>query len=140
MGSSQNIKRWVLSDEDVREIENLYSNQGWRISRIARKLNIGFRSVYYWVKKLNLERKVGIISSTVKNSRGNIRPGLASSNNKNYKSYLETSHEKAKETCIHAFWIKKCSCCGKVLESDSSCLEKERGLIPKPIPFEGEEI
>lgn len=131
MGSSQNIKRWVLSDEDVREIENLYSDQGWRMNRIAKKLNIGFRSVYYWVKKLNLERRVAIVST---------RPGLASSNSKNYKSYLETSKDKVKETCKHVFWIKKCSCCGSILESDSSCLEKERGLTPKPIPIEGEEF
>lgn len=133
MKDFQNVekKRWKLEDEEISELTILFCDKGWRINRIAKKLEIHFSSVLYWIKRLELKRKVPIVSSAVQKQT---RVFLASTRPKGYQTYADIAKKTSQEKCQHAFWIKKCSCCGKILESDSSYLEKERGIMTDIIP------
>lgn len=124
MSSSNENNRWKLSDTQIAELSDLYVNQGWRVNRIARHFEIHFSSVLYWIKQLALERAVPVVTKQeVK------RVFLASTRHRNYQTYVKEDREKFKKTCLHDHWIKRCSCCGKILESDSSHLIAEHGLI-----------
>jgi len=128
MSNSEEKNRWKLSDTEISELSDLYVNQGWRVNRIARHFEINFSSVIYWIKQLKIDRVTPVL--TQKDIKAKMpRAFLASTRHNSYENYVQISKKKAKAECEHKNWIKRCSCCGKILESDSTHLQAEKGLV-----------
>lgn len=136
-----------LTTEETAEASVLYENEGWRILWIARKFNVDHTSIIYLIKKRKLVRRVSVpdhkpeeIISMYRRRLDEARETKEDSDDDSYPELLlddENTHVKsyaniikeatqrrshtADNECSHPRWIKRCSLCKTILESDSQC-------------------
>lgn len=137
MRTTQRERR--LTSQEVNEMCELYV-KGWKLTYLGKKFKIDHTSVMYHVKKRKLTQK-----KIIKKYPLDIQQHECSKNNKNkvnyqkqynddmthkviftYEELIENSRKRDISTlhdkeCPHNFWIKRCSLCKAILESDSQC-------------------
>ena len=149
-----------LTPEMMDEVCRIYE-KGWLLTWIGKKFKIDHSSVLYYVKRYNLKQKNGVlkkipkkIESTYKSykpqdvSRAKILSDVSLTKNKYqdemthnvHKTYEEIIKDSKKRgstsahdtECSHKHWVKRCSMCRGILESDvqvnSSSLRKRKDI------------
>lgn len=124
-------RRKRLTTNEISEIVILYEELGWRILWIAKKFEIDHTSILYLIRKKQLVRKSPIQLMRPKEVQQLYIPKKIddtdiveqSSQVSSYADILKEIASKKKNTidseCSHQFWIKRCSLCHAILDSDS---------------------
>ena len=136
-----------LTPEMMDEVCSLYEN-GWKVTWIGNKFKVDHSSIVYYVKKYDLKKKRDVSLTEAIDIRKkygyHLRFNRFFKNPKEmthtiHKTYAERTHDAAQKKltslhdteCSHQFWIKRCSTCKAILESDSrinkmpSCIQKD---------------
>ena len=141
-----------IPDKILLECFELYIHKGWKLLWIARKFNIYHTSLFYHITKRGIRRKAPVLlkkpteveelyrlrqQSTSRHKRRVFESADENnddvSDKKNSSSSTEEVSLRKEDTldneCSHIFWIKRCSTCSAILESDSQ-LNQEASLEP----------
>lgn len=134
-----------ISNETLLKCFELYSNHGWKLLWIAKKYDIYHTTLFYHILKKGIIRNIPVllkkpaeVESIYKRQIQIVRKKrekkqlLSTSSEENddfdivEKSYSQLKEEslRRKENtpdteCSHMFWVKRCSLCNAILESDS---------------------
>lgn len=116
----------------LREMLSLYE-LGETLIFLARKYGVDHTSILYQVKKFKKDKGIKkeldkeklrqfFDEEKPKRAKGKSIPNRIPDEKKchmNYEDYLveERRRQKKMNDCQHKIWVKKCSCCGKILEN-----------------------
>jgi len=117
-----------LTQSMVSDLCKLYI-EGCGLSWLGRKFKIDHSSIAYYVKKFNLTQNKKLTNEEFlkkykpNNVRNNTKQNMTHSVYKTYQERQQDSTRKAISTlhdteCSHKYWIKRCSMCNGILESD----------------------
>lgn len=129
-----------LSPTDVDELCDLYQ-KGWKLTWLSAKYNIDHTSVLYHVKKRKIVQEKKLNSCPTTHVRVSIKQNYKLLNNVvtmphnvpfTYDEIVKRSRKRERTTlhdkeCPHTCWMKRCSMCKAILESDSQCNVNEFG-------------
>lgn len=122
-------KKWKLNSEQVEDLKlNILSGK-YTLTAIARKFCLDHSTVSYYKKKITTGsygptgNKAG---RPKEKQKANYFLGeeikIEKVKSKTYEDYLKEDEKKRIKkicNCDHCLWVKKCSKCGVILESDS---------------------
>jgi len=137
-------KHSKISSDVLAQCFALYANSGWKLLWIAKKFNIYHTTLFYHILKKGIIRNVPVLLTrpaevaviykqrvqTVEHKRKKRTVAEHSEEDeefnlieKTYSQILKEDSLRRKEDtpdteCSHAYWIKKCSICSAILESD----------------------
>lgn len=138
-----------ISDEILKSAFLLYSDSGWKLLWIARKFNVYHTTLFYHILKKHIPRNIPVLTKkpaeveAIYRSRlfdpptkrqlakaakttlyfDDIEDDYSDLVAKTYKQSLADSlkrkDDKPDTECSHAYWMKRCSMCAAILESDA---------------------
>ena len=132
-----------LSIEKIDEAKALYELRGWKLLWIAKELEVDHTSIMSLIKRKGFIRQMPILEKRPPEIEAMYRRKYREKHNlpddfdntyfnqyteddnihvKSYSDIIKEAHQKrahSKDTeCSHPFWVKKCSFCNTILESD----------------------
>lgn len=126
---------YKLTPQKLKSVQKHYENYGWKAKWIARYFQLHHSTIQYQIKSKGWKKRVRtpeiIPEEVAKIYREKRKIKYADSfyrDTKQSKKKLEVgSYEYIKnlaeqqrlKNCQHVRWIKRCSFCGKILESDA---------------------
>lgn len=121
-----NNPRHKLTQEQIKEAQRYFEDEGWRVNWIGAFFGICERTVIFhirhkgWVRRIKvlkcIPREVTEIYRQRKKEKYELRMKMKTS----YSFLKELAEEKKASNCQHVRWIKRCSLCGEILGSDAT--------------------
>lgn len=128
--NTNNKEKWKLSDTQIQYILKLYFDNGWKKSRIARKIGVDHTTVIYHINK-HLEfkkcfsKKKKVVAETFVPIKRKVHPLIEQEENEpinmglNYEDYLDIDRQRLlvkQSQCGHNVVVctYRCTDCGKV--------------------------
>jgi len=126
---------YKLSSQKLKSIREHYENSGWKITWIAVYFKIHHSAIQYqirskgWTRRTKvlqvLPREVMLAYREIKKQRyvdttyNDTKEKKIKLVEGSYEYIRNLAEQQRLKNCQHVRWIKRCSFCGKILESDS---------------------
>lgn len=126
---------YKLSPQKLKEIRKSFEDYGWKIKWISVFYRIYHSTIHYhvrskgWVRKVKvktvLPAKVAKVYSKAKKTKylhityRDTKQTKKKLVEGSYEYIRNLAEQQRHKNCQHIRWIKRCSFCGKILESDS---------------------
>lgn len=128
-------RRYKFSPRQLKNIQRRYESLGWKIMWLALYFRVHRRSILFHIRTKGWVRKVGIpdvmpekvaaiyrhrskiryLDSAYKDTKIKKKKLVKGS----YEYIRHIAEQQRLRSCQHIRWIKRCSICGMILESDS---------------------
>ena len=126
---------YKLSPQKIKSVQKHYEDLGWKANWLARYFGVHHSTIQYqikskgWSKRVKTpdmipeevakiyreNRKIKYVDSfyrDTKQSKKKMKKG-------SYEYIRNLAEQQRLKSCLHVRWIKRCSICGKILESDA---------------------
>jgi hypothetical protein len=119
-----NNPRHKLTAEQIAEARKRYEEQGWKILWIARVFKVDCRAIRFhagnngWIRKALMPKFMPEEVAEIYRERRKER--YLSKAKGTYEYIQMVGQERKRQACGHHLWIKRCSICNEILESDST--------------------
>lgn len=121
-----NNPRHKLDSRGVEDARALYEEKGWKMAHIAVFLGVNRSSIFYHIQFDGWVRRVPVVSKMpeevveVYRLRKKTRSEVKLKGSYAYAQHREEQARlKRQSQCEHKLFIISCSCCGKIVGSDS---------------------
>ena len=126
---------YKLTPAQIKKFQSFFEDSGWKITWLSIYFRVHRRSILFHVRKNGWIRRSGLAKVIPKEiaevyrerARIRYRDAIKSGRKKKEKTLAKGSYEYIRgiaeqqrlRSCQHVRWIKRCSLCGMILESDS---------------------
>lgn len=121
-----NNPRHKLDSRGVDDARVLYEERGWKMAHIATFLGVNRSSIFYhiqfdgWIRRVPVVTRMPEEVVEVYRLRKKTRSEVKLKGSYAYAQYREEQARlKRQSQCEHKLFIIRCSCCGKIVGSDS---------------------
>lgn len=120
-----NNPRHKLNAAQIEEARKRYEDAGWKILWIARLFKVDPRAIRFhagnngWIRRALMPRYMPEeIAEIYRERRKEKYLGKVKGS---YEFIQMQGQERKRQECGHHLWIKRCSICNEILESDATC-------------------
>jgi len=126
---------YKLNAHILKSVQKHYEEYGWKIMWISQFFRVHRSTIHYqirskgWIRRVRVETVIPEVIAEIYRRRTKIRyvDDLYIDTKEKKKKLVKGSYEYIRniaeqqrhKNCQHVRWIKRCSFCGKILESDS---------------------
>lgn len=134
MSTAKN-RRYKFTPQQLKAIQTRYELEGWRLQWLGRYYKVHRSTILFHIRKRGWIRRVPVAEVMPEEIAKSYRMGekfryldnTYNDSKKIKKKMVEGSYEYIRHmaeqqrlrSCQHVRWIKRCSICGTILESDS---------------------
>jgi hypothetical protein len=119
-----NNPRHKLTPQQVKEAQNLFEAEGWRINWISAFFGIYKTSIIFHVRYNGWVRRMKVLKCMPKEVADIYRQRKKHKYEQrmrgSYDFIKQSTDQRRSENCQHVRWIKRCSLCGEILGSDAT--------------------
>ena len=119
-----NNPRHKLTPQQVKEAQNLFEDEGWRINWISAFFGIYKTSIIFHVRYNGWVRRMKVLQHMPKEVADIYRQRKKQKYEQRmrgtYDFIKQSADQRKSDNCRHVRWIKRCSLCGEILGSDAT--------------------
>ncbi len=119
-----NNPRHKLTPQQVKEAQNLFEDEGWRINWISAFFGIYKTSIIFHVRYNGWVRRMKVLHHMPKEVADIYRQRKKQKYEQRmrgtYDFIKQSADQHKSDNCRHVRWIKRCSLCGEILGSDAT--------------------
>jgi hypothetical protein len=118
--------RYKLTQEQIKEAQRYFKQDGWRVKWISTFFGIAERTVIFHIRHKGWIRRTKVLMcipeevAEIYRQRKKEKYEMKTKMNTSYSFLKELAEEKKASNCTHVRWIKRCSLCGEILGSDAT--------------------
>lgn len=121
-----NNPRHKLDLENLEKARVLYEERGWKMAHIAMFLGVNRSSIFFhihkfegWVRRVPVVKKMPEEVADVHRTRKKTKVERSRGSYAFMQHKAEMDRLKRQSECKHKLFMIRCSCCGKIVGSDS---------------------